>query len=155
MLKKRLLLIGVLAVVCIAAQAFLRPALGSAEQAASAAEEPHQKALTPQAPPENFGSGAGQLQSSLFGRLVWTMLVTGLMVVAVWWICKRMSCRWNISGGKFIRRLETLSLGPRNSVHLVQVGNKKFLLAAGADQVRMLADVSEAVIDQNPEQKSQ
>jgi len=148
MLKKRLLTIGILAVVCIAAQLFLKPAFGSAEQPAPV-EQPPLELSTPVVP---AGSpDPCQLQTSLMQKLLWMLLLIALMAFAIWWACKKMSCKWTGSGGKLINRLETLSIGPRNALHLVQVGNKKFLISAGPDQVAMLADVSDALAAQKPE----
>ncbi len=47
-------------------------------------------------------------------------------------------------GGRTVRVLETASLGKGKAVHLVQVGTRRYLLGAGAEEVRLLGDVTEA-----------
>jgi flagellar biogenesis protein FliO len=50
-------------------------------------------------------------------------------------------------GGKEIHVLETVYLGPRKALHLVEVGHQRLLIASTNDSVTMLAPVNEAWLE--------
>lgn len=65
--------------------------------------------------------------------------------VGVWFFCKKMSCNWAGAKGKNITVTETVSLGPRKLIHIVQIGSKQYLIGSTAENIRLLADVTESV----------
>jgi flagellar protein FliO/FliZ len=49
-------------------------------------------------------------------------------------------------GGRTVRVLETVPLGPRRSVHLLQVGGRKILVGDSQNNISMLADITDAYV---------
>ena len=45
--------------------------------------------------------------------------------------------------GKEIRVIETVHLGPRKSVHLLEIGSRRFLIGSTNENIRKLADLTE------------
>ncbi len=45
--------------------------------------------------------------------------------------------------GKEIRVVETVHLGPRKSVHLIEIGKRRFLIGSTNENIRKLADLTE------------
>jgi flagellar biosynthetic protein FliO len=45
--------------------------------------------------------------------------------------------------GKEIRVIETVHLGPRKSVHLIEIGKRRLLIASTNENIRKLADLTE------------
>jgi flagellar biogenesis protein FliO len=58
--------------------------------------------------------------------------------------------RWNSAKGKNIVVTETVNLGPRKLLHIVQLGTKQYLLSSTTENIRLLADVTES-LDQSHE----
>ena len=80
----------------------------------------------------------------LLARMLAAMVVIVLLGVLAIIVIKRVLPRISRirPGGKRISVLETAYLGPRQSVHLVQVGGRKLLIASSKDHISMLADVT-------------
>ena len=82
-----------------------------------------------------------------------TRLLTAIIVVVVLgsvaiWASKKYIPKITAIRGKNVKLLETVTLAPQRHLHLVQVGVQKFLIGSSADSVRMLADVTLSLEDQ-------
>ena len=113
--------------------------------------------------PDAFLNASGQRgddhPNPLTTMSAYVLIILVLGVAAIFFI-KRVLPRLTVPmgrAGKKIRVLETASLGPRKSLHLVQVGDRTFLLCSSADQTRMLADVTDSFVegDAEPEGKTE
>ena len=97
----------------------------------------------------------------LFGML---LLLLGIFVVAAWAIK-----RWRLlpqlrEGGQHLKVVESRSLGQRNSILVVQYRDRKFLVGAGSNGVRLIgnlnheplihAQADEGELQDSPEQKT-
>ncbi len=79
------------------------------------------------------------------------MLSAGLIIglgVAALYLSKRVLPKVTHSPGKEIHVLETAHLGPRKTLHLVEVGGQRLLIASTSDRITMLAPVHEPWPDQ-------
>ncbi len=85
------------------------------------------------ADPDSFAG----LTAQMFAK---TALVLGLMFLTLAWLK-----RWQVSGArvKQLAIVETLRLSPRQSLHLVRVGERVLLLGASDAQVSLLTEVNE------------
>ncbi len=91
--------------------------------------------------------GAGELDSySAVSREMLTKTLLALALVlglglGVAWVTKRLLPRLGVNAGKDIRVLETIGLGPRKALHLVQVGSQQLLIGSTPEQISMLTIV--------------
>ncbi len=157
MLKKRIMLLGSLLVLCIVAQLLLRPSLGQGQGAAYAMDtdtghptepsaENGDRDSTTEAP---FADDARGLQSQLWRQFISMIGMVVIIGLGAWLVCRRFSCGPAVgrSQGRQIHIGETVRLGPRKALHLIHVGSKTFLVAGSGDSLSMLADVSDTVSD--------
>jgi len=82
--------------------------------------------------------------SVLWQMLGWILLI--LVIGAIGCVlAKKLMPRISASSGRRISILETTYLGPRKAVHLLQVGNRRYIVSSSREDIRMLADVTDAV----------
>ena len=146
MLKKRILLLGLLLVLSIAGQVLLRPCLGDTRTpaaGASAEEKPSRPDLL--SAESTFSKDTPELQSELLRQFFYMIGVVVLIGVGAWFVCRKLSCGWTGTKGHTIQIGETARLGPRKAVHLIHVGKKTFLVGSTSDHLCLLADVSETI----------
>ncbi|MHC5083155.1 MAG: FliO/MopB family protein [Planctomycetota bacterium] len=151
-MKKRILLLSGLLALCIAGQILLRPCLGDRQESAIslAATLEDQKTgdltdtsdlfTTTDKDPE-FTDARGALIKQLFTMIAFVAVIG----VGAWFFCKKMACNWTGGKGKNINVTETVSLGPRKLVHIVQIGSKQLLIGSTGDNIRLLADVTDCL----------
>lgn len=86
----------------------------------------------------------GPSTRDLLARMLAAMVVILVLGVLAIVVIKRVLPRINRirPGGKRVSVAETVYLGPRKSLHLVQVGGRKLLIASTKEQISMLADVT-------------
>jgi flagellar biogenesis protein FliO len=87
--------------------------------------------------------GSGDLTGML-----WQLLAAAIVLLVVGAACifavRRLLPKLRRATGKRVAVLETTYLGPRKTVHLLQVGQRRLLVAAGPEGVVKLDDVTEA-----------
>ena len=150
-MKKRIALLTGLLVVSIVGQLRVRPCLGEETKNDERIISPDQ-AKTPelmdtkdllQEEDEDFKSE--DLQGQLYKQLMMMIAFVAVIGTGVWFFCKKMPGRWNPAKGKNIVVTETVNLGPRKLLHIVQVGTKQYLLSSTAENIRLLADVTDSL----------
>jgi flagellar biogenesis protein FliO len=67
------------------------------------------------------------------------VIVLGLLVV---FVAKHWLPKMGHFSGKEIRILESTGLGPRKTLHLIQVGSQRLLIGVSGDRITKLTDVS-------------
>lgn len=77
----------------------------------------------------------------------WGQMVAAVIVILVLGglsllVIKKFVPRLAVSTGKTISVVESIYLGPRMSVHLVDVAGQRFLLSSTRDRISMLAEVA-------------
>lgn len=85
---------------------------------------------------------AGDDASQALGRMaayVVIILILGALAIIVG---KRYLPRLSPGGGRGIRVVDSAYLGPRKQLHVVQVGQRRFLLASCRDSVGMLSELT-------------
>jgi flagellar biosynthetic protein FliO len=82
-------------------------------------------------------------------ELVFRMMLSVLLVIVLGtglvYFVKRFGGRITGTAGKKIRVIETVALGTRRMVHLVEVGEKRILIGSTNENITMLADVTDAL----------
>lgn len=92
----------------------------------------------PETAPQPSPSNAGSIGGALFALV----MVIGL-ILALGWIAKRMPGFRGASGNAALRVVGSLTLGPRERVVVVAVGNTQLLLGVGAGGTRTLHTLTE------------
>lgn len=114
------------------------PSPSSASLPVPAGETPSSFLNDPRLPPSAGGSlGNGEL---FFRMMLSVGLVIGLGGAALY-LSKRVWPKVTHASGKEIHVLETAYLGPRKTLHLVEVGGQRLLIASTSDRITMLASV--------------
>jgi len=95
----------------------------------------------------NFPVGPADSPSSteLFFKMMLSVLLVVVLGVAAIYISKKFGARITNLSGKDIRILETVHLGPRKTVHLLKIGNRRLLIGSTAESITKLADVTGAL----------
>jgi flagellar biogenesis protein FliO len=141
MLKKRLILLGILLAVSIAGQILLRPCLGESKAAVNPAPATDTLKIWNPEKDKSVDSLGGKVTSKF-------LLMLGFIAAAgfaTWWFLKKMNTPWLGSKHGQLELLETIHLGPRKAVHIIRAGKKQVLLGSGNEGVRFLCDLMETV----------
>ena len=85
-----------------------------------------------------YDSGSGEF---FFRAMLAVLFVIGLGVAAVYASKKLLPKITNLPG-KEIRVVETVHLGPRKAVHVLEVGSRRFLVGSTNENVTKLADIT-------------
>ncbi len=85
-------------------------------------------------------------------NIVSSILVILVLGAAAFVVLRKFGGRMGlpVGRGKKVTVLETTMLGQRKTVHLLQVGSRKYLVGGGPNGIRMLADVTDALSEQPP-----
>jgi len=78
------------------------------------------------------------------------MIAVGIVIalgVAALYVSKRVLPRMAHPAGREIHIVETTYLGPRKTLHLVEVGGQRWLIASAGDNISMLAPVGDPWLD--------
>jgi flagellar biosynthetic protein FliO len=81
-----------------------------------------------------------------FKMMLSVLLVVALGVVAIY-VSKKLLPKITNLPGKEIRIVETVHLGPRKAVHLLEIGNQRLLISSTNENVTKLADVPSTLTD--------
>lgn len=75
--------------------------------------------------------------------MVSVLLVISLGIAAIY-ASKRLLPKITNSPGRQIRVIETVHIGPRKSLHLLEIGNQRLLIGSTSESITKLADIHEA-----------
>jgi len=89
--------------------------------------------------PKRFDSG------SLFAQSLAAVIVILVLGAAAIFVVKRLLPRLGIAQGRRINVLETVYLGSRRSLHMVQAGDRTLLVGDTRDRLGLLADLTGSV----------
>ena len=148
--KKRIFLIGILLLFCLAGQWWLRMSQAASESPKEekkpvlntriSEESPFsEETESPEAP------NSDDLRSQLIRQLLIMIGFVVLIGAGLWWFARKYSRGLMGGKGRLITVTETVPLGPRKTVHILQVGSRKLLIGSTSESIRFLTDVTEAV----------
>ena len=80
------------------------------------------------------------------GAILAVLFVLALFVVVIY-VSKKLLPKITNLSGKEIRIVETIHLGPRKAVHLLEVENRRFLIGSTNENITKLADLSGNIMD--------
>jgi|WetSurMetagenome_2_1015567.scaffolds.fasta_scaffold104839_3 flagellar biosynthetic protein FliO len=80
--------------------------------------------------------------NELFLKMLLSILIVAALGVAVVVLSRKVFPRISSLQGKKIRITETVYLGPRRSVHLLEVGDRQFLIGCTNENINTLAELT-------------
>ncbi len=88
----------------------------------------------------------------LFLRMMLSVgIVIGLGAAALY-LSRRVLPRVTRTAGREIRIVETACLGPRKAIHVVEVGNRRLLIASTSEHITMLTPLGDAWLSGDKQQ---
>jgi flagellar biosynthetic protein FliO len=92
----------------------------------------------------NFSAGSNSSISSseMFFKLMLSVLLVAVLGAAAIYASKKLLPRITNLPGKKIRIVETVHLGPRKALHLVEIGDQRLLIGSTNENITRLADVT-------------
>jgi len=97
----------------------------------------------------NFFSGSDfNSGGALFSikAVIAVLFVLALFIVAIY-VSKKLLPKITNLSGKEIRIVETVHLGPRKAVHLLEIGNRRLLIGSTNENITKLADLTGDLMD--------
>ncbi len=91
----------------------------------------------------NFSTGTGDKSGTreLFFKMMVSVLFLIALGAAAIYVSRRFLPKITNLSGKEIRIAETVHLGPRKAVHLLEIGNRRFLIGSTNENITRLADL--------------
>ena len=92
----------------------------------------------------NFSTRTGDKPGirELFFKMMFSVLFVVVLGVAAIYVSKKFLPKITKLPGKEIRIAETVHLGPRKAVHLLEIGNRRFLIGSTNESITRLADLT-------------
>ncbi len=97
----------------------------------------------------NFSTRTGDRLSTreLFFKFMASLLFIVALGAAAIYVSKKFGAKITNLPGKEIRIAETVHLGPRKAVHLLEIGERRFLIGSTNENITRLADLTSALTD--------
>ncbi len=83
----------------------------------------------------------------LFRKMMLSVVVVIVLGGAALYVSRKVLPRLANAPGKRVRIIETTHLGPRRSVHLLEVDNHRFLLGSTNERITKIADITQIRTD--------
>jgi len=84
--------------------------------------------------------------SELFYRAMSAVIIVIILGISAIYVTKKLLPKIANTSGKEIQVVETVHLGPRKSIHLIEIGNKRFLIGSTSENISKLADLTNSSI---------
>ena len=91
----------------------------------------------------DYNPGRGELSV----RAVFAVLLVLVLIVAVVYVSRKLLPKITNLPGKEIRIIETSHLGPRRTIHVIEVGGRRLLIGSTNENITILADLSSDLTD--------
>lgn len=91
----------------------------------------------------NFSKGVDyNTESGIYYRMMLAVLIVVVLGGAAIYVSKKVLPKIANLPGKEIRVVETVYLGPKKAVHVLEVGGRRFLIGSTSENVTKLADIT-------------
>jgi len=87
------------------------------------------------------GDGTPGFMSAMLKSVLLIIVLGGIAI----YLSKKFMPKIRPTSGQDINIRETIHLGPNKTMHLVEVGQKRFLVGSTSENISMLADVTETL----------
>jgi flagellar biosynthetic protein FliO len=95
----------------------------------------------------SWGSGFYPNKKDFFFRTLLAVLFVVFLSAAAIYVSKKLLPQIAKLPGKEIRVVETVHLGPRKAVHVLEIGNRRLLIGSTNENVTKLADITNSCTD--------
>lgn len=85
----------------------------------------------------------------LYSKTLLAVLFVLVLGIAAIYVSKKLLPKITNLTGKEIHIVETVHLGPRKAVHLLEIGNRRFLIGSTNETISALADLNSTLINQS------
>ena len=85
--------------------------------------------------------------SELYFKTILAVLFVLTLGIAAVYVSKKILPKITNLPGKEIRLVETTHLGPRKAIHLLEIGNRRFLIGSTNERINILADLNPIFIN--------
>lgn len=86
-------------------------------------------------------------EGGIYYRMMLAVLIVVVLGAAAIYVSKKLLPRITNLPGKEVRVVETVYLGPRKAVHVLEVGSRRFLIGSTSENVTKLADITSDLAD--------
>ncbi len=93
------------------------------------------------------GSDYGLGHQELFYRTIIAVVFVIVLGAAAIYVSRRLLPKLARLPGKEIRIVETVHIGPRRAVHLLQIGEQRLLIGSTNENITKLADLTDGLAD--------
>ena len=87
------------------------------------------------------GGGSWDFISTMLKSILFIIVLGGI----AFYLSRKFMPKLRPTSGQDINIRETIHLGPNKTMHLIEVGKKKFLVGSTSENISMLADVTETL----------
>ncbi len=96
----------------------------------------------------NFSGGLNyNPDGGIYYRMMLAVLIVGVLGAAAIYVSRKLLPKITNLPGKEVRVVETVYLGPRKAVHVLEAGGRRFLIGSTNDNVTKLADITGDLTD--------
>lgn len=95
-----------------------------------------------------YSTGGGEF---LYRAMVGVLFVVVLGIAAIY-VSKKLLPKITNIPGKEIRIIETIHLGPRKAIHLLEIDNQRFLIGSTNENIMKLADINSSATNPSTQQ---
>ncbi len=96
----------------------------------------------------DFSKGLGDNPGGeVYYRMMLAVLIVVVLGGAAIYVSKKVLPKISNLPGKEIRVAETVYLGPKKAVHVLEVGNRRFLIGSTSENITKLADITSDLAD--------
>lgn len=95
--------------------------------------------------PNNIPGGSKDIDPGFMSTMVRSILFIIVLGGIAFYLSKKFMPKLRPTSGQDINICETIHLGPNKTIHLIEVGQKKFLVGSTSENISMLADVTETL----------
>lgn len=92
-------------------------------------------------------SGFDNSSGEFYIKTILSVFLVIVLGIAAIYVSKKFLPKFTNLPGKEVRIIETVHLGPRRSVHLLEVGNRRFLIGSTNENISTLADLNPSFMD--------
>lgn len=137
---KKNIVISLTAIVLLCGAKFAHSAQGSPEKSTKPLFEPNKK-IAP-ANQKQFPAETDPGFNDLRNRTMIAVFVVIILGAAAIYLSKKLLPRFTQLSGKRVRIIETIHLGNRKTIHLLEIGARQLLIGSTTENISMLSDVT-------------
>ena len=94
-------------------------------------------------------SGYDNFGGELYSKTILAVLFVLVLGAAAIYVSKKLLPKITNLPGKEIRIVETVHLGPRKTVHLLEIGDRRYLIGSTNETISTLADLDSTLMNQS------